>query len=870
MESRRVRQLFLDFFASKGHVIVPSAPMVIKDDPTLMFNNAGMNPFKDIFLGNSPIVQPRIADTQKCLRVSGKHNDLEEVGVDTYHHTMFEMLGNWSFGDYFKQEAIDWAWELLTEHYGLEKDRLYVTVFGGDAGDGLEEDLEARGMWAAHVAEDRILAGSKKDNFWEMGETGPCGPCSEIHVDLRSDAERAAEPGRDWVNRDHPQVVEIWNLVFMQFNRMADGSLVPLPNAHIDTGMGFERLCMALQGKRSNYDTDVFTPMIARIAAVSGRTYTAGTGKSDVAFRVIADHIRAVSFSIADGQLPSNAGAGYVIRRILRRAIRYGHSFLGLHEPFMHKLVGSLADQMGDAFPELHAQRSLIGRVILEEEEAFLRTLSKGIDLLTDRLAALPEGGVLPGASVFELYDTFGFPADLTALVASEAGFSIDQPGFDAELARAKERSRAAGKIKTDDWVDVHPAPTDEPFIGYDALEADTHLVRYRRVESKGKVMYQIALASTPFYPEGGGQIGDTGYLWDGRERIAVLDTKRENNLIVHFTTTLPEVPEAPVKAVVNAAARRDTEKNHSATHLVHEALREVLGTHVEQRGSLVRPDSLRFDFSHFSKPSAAELLAVEDRVNERIQANLARDERRAIPLAEAREAGAMMLFGEKYGDRVRMIGFGTSKELCGGTHVPATGAIGQFRILSEGAVASGIRRIEATTGMGALQRAREDEAALERIRTALKSPQDVVRATEDLLARTAAMARELEVLKREQARHVKADLLQRIEVRDGVHVLVAEVDLDAASVKDLAFQLRSEQAPFFGVLGSLAEGKVTLTVALSDDLVSGRGMNATGIVRDLARHIDGGGGGQPFFATAGGKKPEGLQAALQHARGLL
>ena len=870
MESRRVRQLFLDFFASKGHVIVPSAPMVIKDDPTLMFNNAGMNPFKDIFLGNSPIVQPRIADTQKCLRVSGKHNDLEEVGVDTYHHTMFEMLGNWSFGDYFKQEAIDWAWELLTEHYGLEKDRLYVTVFGGDAGDGLEEDLEARGMWAAHVAEDRILAGSKKDNFWEMGETGPCGPCSEIHVDLRSDAERAAEPGRDWVNRDHPQVVEIWNLVFMQFNRMADGSLVPLPNAHIDTGMGFERLCMALQGKRSNYDTDVFTPMIARIAAVSGRTYTAGTGKSDVAFRVIADHIRAVSFSIADGQLPSNAGAGYVIRRILRRAIRYGHSFLGLHEPFMHKLVGTLADQMGDAFPELHAQRSLIERVILEEEEAFLRTLSKGIDLLTDRLAALPAGGVLPGASVFELYDTFGFPADLTALVASEAGFSIDQPGFDAELARAKERSRAAGKIKTDDWVDVHPAPTDEPFIGYDALEADTHLVRYRRVESKGKVMYQIALASTPFYPEGGGQIGDTGYLWDGRERIAVLDTKRENNLIVHFTATLPEVPEAPVKAVVDAAARRDTEKNHSATHLVHEALREVLGTHVEQRGSLVRPDSLRFDFSHFSKPSAAELLAVEDRVNERIQANLARDERRAIPLAEAREAGAMMLFGEKYGDRVRMIGFGTSKELCGGTHVPATGAIGQFRILSEGAVAAGIRRIEATTGMGALQRAREDEAALDRIRTALKSPQDVVRATEDLLARTAAMARELEVLKREQARHVKAALLQRIEVRDGVHVLVAEVDLDAASVKDLAFQLRSEQAPFFGVLGSLAEGKVTLTVALSDDLVGGRGMNATGIVRDLARHIDGGGGGQPFFATAGGKKPEGLQAALQHARGLL
>jgi alanyl-tRNA synthetase len=870
MESRRVRQLFLDFFASKGHTIVPSAPMVIKDDPTLMFNNAGMNPFKDIFLGNSPILQPRVADTQKCLRVSGKHNDLEEVGVDTYHHTMFEMLGNWSFGDYFKREAIDWAWELLTDRYGLEKDRLYVTVFGGDAGDGLEEDHEARQLWLAHVPEDRILPGSKKDNFWEMGETGPCGPCSEIHVDLRTEAERAAEPGRDWVNRDHPQVVEIWNLVFMQFNRMADGSLVPLPNAHIDTGMGFERLCMALQGKRSNYDTDVFTPMLARIAALSGVTYTAGTGKSDVAFRVIADHIRAVSFSIADGQLPSNAGAGYVIRRILRRAIRYGHSFLGLQEPFMHRLVGTLADQMGDAFPELHAQRTLIERVILEEEEAFLRTLSKGIDLLSDRLAKLPAGGTLPGASVFELYDTFGFPADLTALVASEGGYAIDSEGFEAELARAKERSRAAGKVKTDDWVEVRASGASEPFVGYDCLESDAHIVRYRRVEARGKVLFQIALDATPFYPEGGGQIGDTGYLWDGKERTAVLDTKRENNLIVHFTESVPEAPETPLRAVVFADGRRDTEKNHSATHLLHEALREVLGTHVEQRGSLVRADALRFDFSHFSKPTEAELLAVEDRVNERIQANLALDERRAIPLEEARAEGAMMLFGEKYGDRVRMIRFGTSKELCGGTHVPATGAIGLFRIVSEGAVAAGIRRIEATTGMGALRRARADEATLENVRTLLKSPQDVVRATEDLLARHAALSRELEVLKREQAQHVKAALVGSLEQRGGVHLLVAEVDLDAAAVKDLAFQLRAEHAPFLGVIGTRSEGKVALTVALSDDLVRERGLNATAIVKELSAHIQGGGGGQPFFATAGGKKPEGLEAALQHARGLL
>ena len=738
MESKLIRERFLEFFASKGHEIVPSAPMVIKDDPTLMFNNAGMNPFKDLFLGNSPVVHPRIADTQKCLRVSGKHNDLEEVGVDTYHHTMFEMLGNWSFGDYFKQEAIDWAWELLTEVYGLDKDRLYVTVFEGDAGDGLEADEEAKGIWAKWVPEDRILLASKKDNFWEMGETGPCGPCSEIHIDLRGDADRAATSGASLVNADHPQVVEIWNLVFMQFNRMADGSLVPLPNKHIDTGMGFERLAMAMQGKQSNYDTDVFQPLLDRVAALSGKTYGRTDSKPDVAFRVISDHIRAVAFSIADGQ-PSNTGAGYVIRRILRRAIRYGYSFLDLNAPFMHALVPTLAGQMGDAFPELNAQQQLIERVILEEEESFLRTLAKGIERLEARLDEFKSTKVLPGDVVFELYDTFGFPVDLTALMAGEQGVEVDEAGFEAAMEATKARSRAAGKLSTDDWVQVHD-DSETAFVGYDAREAECRILRYREVKAKNKRFYQVVLDTTPFYPEGGGQVGDAGTLTAPDGSIAVFDTKKENNLIVHFVNELPADVKATFVAHVKASRRDDTQRNHTATHLVHEALREVLGTHVEQKGSLVKAESLRFDFSHFSKVTDEELAEVEAKVNAKILANHPLVEHRAISMEEAKASGAMMLFGEKYGDEVRMIEFDSSKELCGGTHAPATGALGSFRITQETAVASGIRRIEAITGSAALHAMNSERTALQAIKSLLKAPANIEKAVEDLLTKQSSL----------------------------------------------------------------------------------------------------------------------------------
>jgi alanyl-tRNA synthetase len=865
MEARRIRQTFLDFFASKGHEIVPSAPMVIKDDPTLMFNNAGMNPFKDLFLGNSPIVHPRIADTQKCLRVSGKHNDLEEVGVDTYHHTMFEMLGNWSFGDYFKEEAIAWAWELLTEWYKLPKDRLYVTVFAGDAGDGLPADDEARALWSRWIDPARILACGKKDNFWEMGETGPCGPCSEIHVDLRSPEERESSPGADWVNRDHPQVVEIWNLVFMQFNRMADGSLRELPAQHIDTGMGLERLAMALQGVQSNYDTDVFTPMIARIATLSGVTYTASTSKPDVAFRVIADHIRAVSFSIADGQLPSNTGAGYVIRRILRRAIRYGYSFLGLQTPFMHALVATLAEQMGEAFPELRAQRSLIERVILEEEEAFLRTLAKGIERLGTRLQALAPGQVLAGADVFELYDTFGFPSDLTALVAGEAGVSIDEAGFLAALEEAKSRSRAAGKITADDWVELSEGAS--PFVGYDQWETTSTVRKYREVEAKGKRFYQLVLSETPCYPEGGGQVGDQGSLISPAGDVTrIFDTKRENNLIVHSVDALPFDPTATFTVRVDADRRWSTMRNHTATHLLHEALREVLGTHVEQKGSLVHPDYLRFDFSHFSKLSPAELQTIEARVNERLWSNLPLAEFRDLPIAEAQAAGAMMLFGEKYGDRVRMIQFGSSRELCGGTHVPATGSIGSFRLVSESAVAAGIRRIEAHTGAQAWRDAEQDRHELDTLRQLLKTPRDLAQALEELLQKQAALTKSLEQFKAQEAQSVKRSLVAQIANHNGIQTLTVQVDLDPAAIKDIAFQLRAEHTPFFGVFAGLSDGKPSLTVAISDDLVGDR-FHAGNLVRELAREIDGGGGGQAFFATAGGKRPEGLPQALQRAQ---
>jgi len=870
MESKLIRQKFLDFFASKGHTIVPSAPMVIKDDPTLMFNNAGMNPFKDLFLGNSPITEPRIADTQKCLRVSGKHNDLEEVGVDTYHHTMFEMLGNWSFGDYFKAEAISWAWELLTEVYNLPEDRLYVTVFEGDHTDGLPMDEEAKSLWAKRIRPEAILNGNKKDNFWEMGETGPCGPCSEVHIDLRSDADRLAVAGADLVNADHPQVVEIWNLVFMQFNRMADGSLQPLPAQHIDTGMGFERLAMALQGVTSNYDTDIFRPTLEKIAALSGKTYGRSDAKPDVAFRVIADHIRAVSFSIADGQLPANTGAGYVIRRILRRAIRYGYSFLGLDEPFMHTLVPVLAEHMGEAFPELRKQEELITKVIVEEEESFLRTLAKGIELLETKLGRLAPGAALPGPDAFELYDTFGFPLDLTSLMASEAGHAIDETGFNAALAEQKERSRAAGKVSADDWIEVVPETAPPAFVGYDALHAPVRILRYRAVTSKKKTSYQLVFDQTPFYPEGGGQIGDAGTLSSPSETLAIYDTKRENNLIVHFSANAPKSPEATFAATVDATRRQNTARNHTATHLLHAALREILGTHVEQKGSLVKGESLRFDFSHFSRMTSDEIAAIEAHVNAAIRDNLPLHESRDLAIEEARAAGALMLFGEKYGDKVRMIAFGESKELCGGTHVPATGAIGSFRIVSESAVAAGIRRIEAITGAAAWEAEQADRAVLASLQEQLKGAKDMTAAVTALQASQAQLTKEVEAFRKAHAQSLKTELISGLRQLNGVNFIARELPLGASEIKDIAFQLKAEHAPFLGIFGSQSDdGKATISIAISDDLVKERGMNAGAMVRDLAKDISGGGGGQAFFATAGGKNAAGLAAALSRSESL-
>ena len=865
MESRRIRQTFLDFFKEKGHHIVPSAPMVVKDDPTLMFINAGMNPFKDLFLGNQPVEHARIADTQKCLRVSGKHNDLEEVGVDTYHHTLFEMLGNWSFGDYFKAEAIDWAWELLTDRYGLDKDRLYVTVFGGDAGDGLPADDEAREQWRKHVEDDRILDADKKDNFWEMGETGPCGPCSEIHIDLRSDEERKKVDGRAMVNQDHPQVIEIWNLVFMEFNRMSDGSLVPLPNKHIDTGMGFERLAMAMQGVTSNYDTDIFTPLLDAISKHCGKPYPKDDSQEAIAFRVIADHVRAVAFSIADGQLPSNTGAGYVIRRILRRAVRYGSSFLGMNEPFIHKLVGVLDEQMSDTFPEIQVQRGLIEQVIEQEEQSFLRTLASGMERLKAATAKLGKGDVLSGELVFELYDTFGFPVDLTALIASEKELKVDDSGFQTLLDAQKNRSREAGKITADDWqiVNEHAGATE--FIGYDHTQGAIQLLRYREVTAKKKTLVQAVFDRSPFYPEGGGQVGDRGSITSEDGTVyQVLDTKKENNLIVHVLDRVPTG--SAFTAQVDVALRHSSARNHSATHLLHEALREVLGTHVEQKGSLVKPDGLRFDFSHFQKVTEEELTKIERLVQQRILANLTCTEHRDMAIADAQAAGAMMLFGEKYGDTVRMIEFGSSKELCGGIHVPATGSIGPFRIESEGAVAAGIRRIEASTGQAAMDAQREERDQLNDIRALLKGSADPAQAIGDLLKSNAKMAKDIEAFQREAAGNVKGDLIANLKSINGINVCGAVLDLDAKNIKDLAFQLKAEQAPFFGVFGSQSGGKITLSIAISDDVVESHDLHAGQLVRELAAHIGGGGGGQAFFATAGGKNAGGLQAAIDAA----
>ena len=876
MTSQEIRQQFLKFFESKGHTIVPSAPMVIKNDPTLMFTNAGMNQFKEFFLGNAKPKQTRVVDTQKCLRVSGKHNDLEEVGRDTYHHTMFEMLGNWSFGDYFKKEAISWAWELLTEVYKIPKEHLYVTVFEGSEEEGVPFDQEAYDIWKERIAEDHILLGNKKDNFWEMGDQGPCGPCTEIHVDIRSDEEKAKIAGRDLVNNDHPQVIEIWNNVFMEFNRKADGSLEKLPSKNVDTGMGFERLCMVLQKKQSNYDTDVFTPLIQKVEEITKSKYYSGNNVSaeqeqiNIAIRVISDHIRAVAFAIADGQLPSNNGAGYVIRRILRRAIRYGFTFLNQKEPFIYKLVETLTKQMGSTFPELEKQAFIIMSVIKEEENSFLRTLEQGL-LMLDVMIQNTTNKQLSGSKAFELYDTYGFPKDLTALILSEKGLTLDEAGFEENLQKQKERSRAAAQVKAGDWV-VLRDDEEEEFIGYDTLEAVVRLVKYRKVESqKDGTHYQLVFNTTPFYAEGGGQVGDKGTLQSANgELIYILDTKKENNLIIHIAEHLPENLTDPFKAEVHPLSRQLAEANHSATHLLHQALREVLGTHVEQKGSRVSPETLRFDFSHFAKMTDEELSEVERIVNRRIWEKIPLQEHRNIPIQQAIEAGAMALFGEKYGDHVRMIQFGDSRELCGGTHVKNTGDIWFFKILSEGAVAAGIRRIEAITCGGAMKYFAEQEKLVDNIKATLKNAQDPIKAIVHLQEENAQLQKELELLKKEQAKSLKVSLKNEFAPINGVQCLIKQLDLDTATLKDLAFQLGNEVENPFILFGSAYEGKALLLCYIGKELAQTKGLDAGKIVRELGKYIHGGGGGQPFFATAGGKNPEGIAEALEKAQALV
>ena len=868
MKSQEIRATFLNFFESKKHSIVPSAPMVLKNDPTLMFVNSGMAPFKEFFLENATPKNNRLTDSQKCLRVSGKHNDLEEVGYDTYHHTLFEMLGNWSFGDYFKKEAIAWAWELLTQVYKIDKDILYVTVFqGSDDADNLEMDTQAYDIWKEFISEDRILMGNKDDNFWEMGAQGPCGPCSEIHVDIRTPQEKAAVDGKTLVNMDHPQVVEIWNLVFMQYNRKADASLEILPNQHIDTGMGFERLCMVLQGVKSNYDTDVFKPIIREIEAVT-RCVAYGTDqKVDIAVRVISDHLRAVAFSIADGQLPSNTGAGYVIRRILRRAVRYGFTFLNTKDPFIYKLVDTLIKQMGGAFPELKKEKNLITNVIKEEEASFLRTLDQGLVLL-DSVIEKAESKTISGVKAFELYDTFGFPIDLTALILRERGYDLDQKGFEAALAKQKDRSRSATKIATGDWVTL-TQDTQEEFVGYDTLETQIQIVKYRKVASKKDgEMYQLVFNRTPFYPEGGGQVGDKGYLEASNgEVVYVVDTKKENNLIVHFSKNLPRKPQESFKAVVDNKQRSRSASNHSATHLLHQALRKVLGTHVEQKGSMVHSGSLRFDFSHFSKLTDEELLEVQDFVNARIKEELPLEEKRNIPYQQAIDQGAIALFGEKYGDAVRAIKFGNSMELCGGTHVSNTSSIWHFIITSEGAVASGIRRIEAITGDAAKQYYIDRSNAFSALQKSLNNAQDPVKAVTSMQEQNSALQKQVAQLLKEKAKNIKGDLKNEVVELNGVHFLTKELDLDAAGLKDLAFELGGEIDNLFILFGSKANDKALLTCYIDKQLVSSKGLDAGKIVRELGKHIQGGGGGQPFFATAGGKKPEGIAIALAQVK---
>ena len=862
LTAKEIRESFKQFFASKEHQIVPSAPMVVKGDPTLMFTNAGMNQFKDIILGNVPRKYPRVADCQKCLRVSGKHNDLEEVGHDTYHHTMFEMLGNWSFGDYFKKEAINWAWEYLVEVLKLNPERLYATVFEGSPAEGLDRDNEAAGYWEQYLPKDHILNGNKHDNFWEMGDTGPCGPCSEIHIDLRSDEERAAVSGADMVNKDHPQVIEIWNLVFMQFNRKADGSLEPLPAKVIDTGMGFERLCMALQGKTSNYDTDVFQPIIKVIAGMAGTTY--GTDKQqDIAMRVIADHIRTIAFAITDGQLPSNAKAGYVIRRILRRAVRYGYTFLDRKEAFMYKLLPVLIETMGDAYPELIAQKTLIEKVIKEEEESFLRTLETGIRLLDKKMEETKAAGktVLNGVDAFTLYDTYGFPLDLTELILRENGMEADIEEFNKAMQKQKERARNAAAIETGDWITLKEGECK--FVGYDLFECEAEILRYRQIKQKNKVLYQIVLDQTPFYAEMGGQVGDTGWLIADDEKIDVIDTKRENNLPVHLVAKLPKDVTATFTAKINVKKRIQCECNHSATHLLHEALREVLGTHVEQKGSYVSPDSLRFDFSHFQKVTDEEIRKVEILVGEKIRANFPLEEHRNMPIAEAKALGAMALFGEKYGDEVRVVKYGSSVELCGGTHIPATGMIGSLRVIGESSIAAGVRRIEAVTAEGAEQFVYAQQDLIRELRALMNHMPNLAQAMKKSIEENAEMKKQIEDYIREKSMRLKEEIVAKASESNGIKVMQFVGKANADAMKNVAFQIKAETTDsFVFVAGIIDDNKCTLMLMLSDDLVK-EGLHAGKIVKEAAKHIQGGGGGQPHFATAGGKNMEGLSIAV-------
>ena len=862
MTAKEIRDSFKRFFESKGHQIVPSAPMVVKDDPTLMFTNAGMNQFKDIILGNAPAKYKRVADSQKCLRVSGKHNDLEEVGHDTYHHTMFEMLGNWSFGDYFKEEAIAWAWEYLVNVLKLNPENLYATVFEGSAEDGLERDNEAAGYWEKYLPKDHIINGNKKDNFWEMGDTGPCGPCSEIHIDLRPAEERAKISGRDLVNHDHPQVIEIWNLVFMQFNRKADGSLEGLPAKVIDTGMGFERLCMAMQGKTSNYDTDVFQPMIKAIAAMAGTEY-GKDAQQDVAMRVIADHIRTIAFSITDGQLPSNAKAGYVIRRILRRAVRYGYTFLGQKQAFMYKLLPVLIDNMGEAYPELKAQQTLIEKVIKEEEDSFLRTLETGIRLLEKTMNEAKAAGKneISGVDGFTLYDTFGFPLDLTELILRENGMTVNEEEFKAEMQKQKERARNAAAVETGDWITLNEGETN--FVGYDYTEYETTILRYRQVKQKNQTLYQIVLSDTPFYAESGGQVGDTGVLCSEFETIEIIDTKKENNLPIHIAKKLPEHMEAPMMACVDTDKRAACAANHSCTHLLDEALREVLGTHVEQKGSLVSPDSLRFDFSHFQKVTDEELRKVEHLVNAKIRENVALQEYRNIPIEEAKELGAIALFGEKYGDEVRVIQFGNSIEFCGGTHVSSTGKIGMVRIISESSVAAGVRRIEAITGEKVENMIDKIQDTMADLKALFNNVPDLKSAIRKAIEENAGLKKQVEEFMKEKAASLKNELLANAKEMGGVKVIKTVAPISADVAKDIAFQLKGEvTGSLLVVIGSVEGGKPMLTVMLSEDLVK-NGLKAGNLVKEAAKLIQGGGGGAPHFATAGGKNPEGLLSAV-------